>query len=105
MTAPFAETVRRQKELHPDRFCQGTRDCLWRIVTRAGPSPCPRHPTGTVRNDLEARLRYQTTANTLMSPDEHGFTPGEFRAMDYAYSTGITPAVFVESVRVIRGQS
>jgi hypothetical protein len=38
-----AEHSRKDKELHPERYCANTK-CLWRIVTARGPNPCKNHP-------------------------------------------------------------
>jgi hypothetical protein len=39
----FASVVRQQKALRPSDYC-AAKDCLWRVQTRNGPTPCPRHP-------------------------------------------------------------
>lgn len=41
MTATAAK-VRAEKDAHPERFCTNPR-CLWRVTTREGAKPCPRH--------------------------------------------------------------
>ena len=46
----IAAKVRLEKEAHPERFCRDAR-CLWRVVTRLGPNPCPRHRYTTVTID------------------------------------------------------
>lgn len=38
-----AASARRRKEAHPEQYCTA-RNCLWRIVTERGPSPCMKHP-------------------------------------------------------------
>jgi hypothetical protein len=38
-----AAKVRKEKEAHPERFCP-VRNCLWKIVTPWGASPCRKHP-------------------------------------------------------------
>jgi len=38
-----AAKVRREKDAHPERFCRNAQ-CLWRVVTRNGDKPCPKHP-------------------------------------------------------------
>ena len=38
-----AANVRQEKQRHPERFCAHP-TCLWRTVTKAGPSPCQKHP-------------------------------------------------------------
>jgi hypothetical protein len=48
---PAAES-RREKTSHPERYCVDAR-CLWRVETRAGRKPCPRH----MRDEIEAALR------------------------------------------------
>ncbi len=40
----IAAQVRMEKERHPERFCPDTQ-CLWRIETREGFKPCPKHQT------------------------------------------------------------
>jgi hypothetical protein len=42
-----AAKVRGEKEDHPERFCANP-TCLWRTSTKAGLSPCPRHPVAIV---------------------------------------------------------
>lgn len=39
-----ATTVRQDKEAHPEKYC-AKRECLWKVVTRFGTRPCPKHPT------------------------------------------------------------
>ncbi len=43
-----AAKVRQEKEMFPDRFC-AVRGCLWRVVTKDGPSPCRKHPVQPAR--------------------------------------------------------
>ena len=40
----IAAKVRLEKEKNPERFCADKR-CLWRVQTRTGPRPCPKHGT------------------------------------------------------------
>lgn len=35
-----AMKVRHEKKLHPERFCP---KCLWRVQTKEGYRPCPKH--------------------------------------------------------------
>lgn len=37
-----AKSVRLEKEAHPERFCKDSK-CLWRVPTREGDQPCPKH--------------------------------------------------------------
>jgi hypothetical protein len=39
-----AAAVRGEKAAHPERFC-ADRACLWRVMTRDGVRPCPKHAT------------------------------------------------------------
>lgn len=38
-----ARSVREDKEKHPEKYCRNPR-CLWRVETREGRKPCPKHP-------------------------------------------------------------
>ena len=38
----IAAKVRLEKEKYPERFCTDKK-CLWRIWTRDGAKPCPKH--------------------------------------------------------------
>jgi len=40
--ASVAKTIREQKDRYPEKFCPEPR-CLWRIWTRDGAKPCPKH--------------------------------------------------------------
>lgn len=44
----IAATVAARKRTHPTEYCQGDPRCLWRVQTRQGLSPCPRHPKAGV---------------------------------------------------------
>lgn len=58
-----AKMVRLAKERHPEDFC-AAKGCLWRVRTRDGFRPCPKHhadslspETRALMNDLVEALR------------------------------------------------
>jgi hypothetical protein len=53
-----AAKVRHEKEQYPERFCPDKR-CLWRIWTREGAKPCPKHSDTTAEHKAEQRLYRQ----------------------------------------------
>lgn len=58
-----AAKVRAEKTLHPSRFCANP-SCLWRVETRGGERPCPKHPAPTAAKviDLMEALKQSLAA-------------------------------------------
>lgn len=53
----IAAKVRIEKEKFPERFCHDPR-CLWRIWTREGTKPCPKHmrPSSSIIQESDEEL-------------------------------------------------
>jgi hypothetical protein len=52
----IAAKVREQKERHPERFCTDPR-CLWRVETRDGFKPCPKHSARVIEYTDDSWMR------------------------------------------------
>lgn len=48
-----AASVREHREKHPELYCT---KCLWRVVTNAQPTPCPRHPVAPAPTSAPATV-------------------------------------------------